>query len=289
MALEGLQINPSLRRYTPLRGFAVSRDDLLKLYRLLQQLADEAGEKEVATFTLGEGQTQKNLQKSIDAAKSLFKVVVKIETEKQDILSQSSEEIFKNPDFPENISRIEFDTGSAFSDHVKLEPKHRIYFLLDFRKYGEAGVGTQPAQATPNDSGFTVVGEDSNWVHAAKSRIDNFFDTKKNEKRMWIHKEGIYDYLLIFVGTIFIAWTMSKSVPVIDDWLTVKGKIYVYGGYLFVFLFSLRFFLFMFNYVRFIWPVMELTGVTNVSKIHRGIWATISLGIIAAVIKDLFF
>jgi len=247
MNVDFLQTSPSLRRFTPLRGYAVSKDDLNKLYRLLQDLADEAGEMEVATFTLMENQTEEQLQQQIENGKKLFRVFVQIETEKKDVWSQSSEKIFSSTDFPENISRVEFDTGFTWLNKIKAEPKHRVFLLLDFRKYGATGITVQPAQATPNDSQFTVSGENSNWVHAAKSRIDNFFETRKKEKRIWIHSEGTYDIILMIVGIVFVAWTMSNAVPVIDDWFAKKGTIYVFAAYLFVFLLSLRFFLFMFN------------------------------------------
>lgn len=146
----------------------------------------------------------------------------------------------------------------------------------------------QPAHQTPNNSQIIVTGEDTNWVRAAYSKIEEFLESKKRGGT-WIHEAEIYDLFLMTVGVLFVAWIMTWSVPFFDAIFSGYSKIYIYSGYAFSFLLAIRFFMFMFDYARLMWPLMEYKENSAITIGHRFIWSSILLGIIAGVIKDLLF
>lgn len=285
---QAIQVPPSLRKSKPLRGCALSREDLLQLYQLLQSLVDEAGDLEVLDYQVGEGQTDVQLQETKDLVKDMFKVFVRIETEKGATTSQASEDVFTKPDMPVKVSRIEFDGGFIFRERVKQNPRNQVYVLLDFRNIISPTISVQPAQATPNDSQFVLAGEDDKWVRAAHSKVEEFFENKIR-KGMWVHNAGTYDLFLMTIGIIFVAWVLNFFVPHIDNLFVGLSKIYSYASYIFVFLAALRFFMFMFDYARVMWPIMELKGANPVAVGHRWIWAMILVTVIGGIIKDLLF
>ena len=133
-----------------------------------------------------------------------------------------------------------------------------------------------------------MVGENANWVRAAYSKIEEFLEPKRR-KGMWLHHSGTYDLFLMTIGVLFLAWVMTWAVPKIDQLFGGYSQIYIYSGYVFSFLLALRFFMFMFNYARLIWPVMEYSENSATTVAHRFIWSTILLGVIAGIIKDLLF
>lgn len=59
---SGDETTPSLRMYKPLRGFKLSRQDLITLNELLQQLAREAATLETADYTKSEEETEEKFK-----------------------------------------------------------------------------------------------------------------------------------------------------------------------------------------------------------------------------------
>lgn len=282
---ESTGIDTSLRKASELRGYAFSKEDLISLYELLQGQADDAATLQTAKWVRQEDQSPEDFESNVLAARALFRVFVRIETRNGETTSQGSDEVLRVPDLPRDVTRVEYDSGFLFRDRTNLDPANRVYLLLDFRK-GRSDLNVQPSLATPNDSQYIVVGENTAWVRSTKSRLDDFLQDRKR-KGIWIHRSGIYDFLLNFVGVLFIAWLMSFFVPIVDNWFSGVDATYRYAGYIVAFLFAIRTFVFLFNYSRWIWPVVELRDGDPILKAHRFIWITLVLGIAGSAIYDL--
>lgn len=280
------EATPSLRMYKPLRGYKFSRQDLKDLNVLLKELAKEAGNLEVSVYTKTIDQTLEEFEADKKLIKDLFDIHVQVEIATGAVLSQRGEAIFDRPDMPRAITGVEFDTAYIFRSSVNRGPRNRAYVLLDFRTITSPGVNVQPAHETPNNSQILVEGDNQNWVRSAYSKIDEFLEARRR-KGIWIHKAGIYDIFLMTFGVLFIAWVMTWAVPFVDRLFAGYSQIYIYSGYAFSFLIALRFFMFMFDYSRLIWPLLEYKENSELLVRHRFVWSTILLGVIAGIIKDL--
>lgn len=278
----------SLRMYKPLRGFKLSRQDLTTLNELLQQLASEAATLETADYTKSEEETKEKFEADKKLVHNLFNVHVRIETESGAVFSQSGGSIFQRPDMPQKVTAVEFNTGYLFRERATHDPRNQAYVLLDFRTGSSPGYKVQPSLATTNNSQIVMVGENANWVRAAYSKIEEFLEPKRR-KGMWLHHSGIYDLFLMTIGVLFVAWVMTWAMPKIDKLFAGYSQIYIYSGYVFSFLLALRFLMFMFDYARLMWPVMEYSENSAVTVAHRLVWSTILLGVIAGIVKDLLF
>ncbi len=264
------------------------RQDLITLNELLQQLATEAAMLETADYTKSEEETKEKFDSDKKLVQSLFNVHVRVETESGAVFSQNRGTILQGPDMPQKVTAVEFNTGYQFRERANRDARNQAYVLLDFRSSASPGFNVQPDNETPNNSQIVMVGENANWVRAAYSKIEEFLEPKCR-KGMWLHRSGTYDLFLMTIGVLFLAWTMTWAVPKVDQLFGGYSQIYIYSGYVFSFLLALRFFMFMFNYTRLIWPVMEYSENTATIVAHRFIWSTVLLGVIAGIIKDLLF
>ena len=118
----------SFRIHKPLRGFALSRQDLRNLSKLLEDFASEAATLEVADFTKSEGEAQEKLEVDKQFVRSLFSAHVRIEVASGAMFSQKGGGIFDRPDMPQQVTGVEFDTGNQFSrvtrhcQHLRTKP-----------------------------------------------------------------------------------------------------------------------------------------------------------------------
>lgn len=100
--------------YKPLRGFKLSRQDLITLNELLQQLATEAAMLETADYTKSEEETKEKFDSDKKLVQSLFNVHVRVETESGAVFSQNRGTILQGPDMPQKVTAVEFNTGYSF-------------------------------------------------------------------------------------------------------------------------------------------------------------------------------
>ena len=282
-----MSVTSALRKSAFLRGYFFTKNDIIELYNILQEQLREIGQAQANQFILQKNQTLEDLERLKQNFISMFKIYVNIETDRGTTVINDLGNLFSIPDIPARVTRIEFTSANLYREIMKKEPSNQLYFLLDFRKSGSPGIVGAPGQATSNDSQYFVLGENVDWVRSTQSKIEDFLHSRRR-KYSWLHSQGIYDILLQIAGVFLIAWFMGLLIPRVDVWFSASDDVYKYASYIFIFLVGIRLFAFMFNYARFIFPVVELKDNYPEMKAHRFICSAIILSASGGFLYDIF-
>ncbi len=156
---------------------------------------------------------------------------------------------------------------------------------MNFKKHRVFDFSFQPSQRTPNASEFTVEGFDNIWVGGVYNEIVNYLKDKPS-KLPFIHKGGIYDLLIWLIGLPFAFGICYKITPFANQ--LFKSHTFLQNIlYTYVFLFSLIFFRIFFQYVRWVYPVIEYRSKNDKSLKHQITIGIIGLGLLTNFLYDI--
>jgi hypothetical protein len=82
------------------------------------------------------------------------------------------------------------------------QQEFRTTLLLDFSRPTVLDFSKMPTSATENASKFTIFSASESWFTALHKRLTDLF-YKRRTGFDWLHKQGIYDLLLLLVGLPF--------------------------------------------------------------------------------------
>ena len=164
-------------------------------------------------------------------------------------------------------------------------PKVGFEILFDFSKPSLFNWNTGVSDPTLNASYYQVFGTDDTFILAFKAKIEDLLKMKST-KLNWLHAANIYDVgLWIFALPLSFLICLYLEEKVTD---TFSGVPSIVQNLFYVYVFITTVFLYraVLGYTKWLWPKVECTDKSP-SKIHRGIWGTILLGIIIFFITEL--
>lgn len=254
----------------------ITKDDLKKLYRLLAKKADEAAEIEL-----------KSLLNLPDKTKEIFeklkgKLWVQIWGENNEYISGDHESIFDDQRLPKKILRIHFNGYNGYQIITQARMHNWFELEFDFKKNEIFNFSKVTDPINKNKSYFTTQGDNETWVDGVYQAINSFLKDKKL-KRGWLHSDYTYDallYLLFFPITFRAAYKIGLSLHLSNLTTPLSVAIYIYLFIIFLYIFRT-----LFNYAKWVFPVVELENAS--SAFHRAILGVITFGIISSAIYDL--
>lgn len=263
------------------RGIDLSRDDLIKIYRKLEIRTKEAAELEIENWQRKEGQTDEEFEGLKKEIREAYTVHIRIEKQDRSSISSLDENIFSPEKFPERVIAITFESGIKYKAITNMNPRNQVQLNLDFGRIPVFDAGRLPNLATPNNSFVNVFGQDRDWINAVHGEIMEFINNRRSV-REWLHKQSIYDALLLLVGLPLAFWIIYRVSPFFENLLKDYSFILISAVYVYFFFFSLYIFRYFFSYVQWVWPPNVIEGVIDSSKKHRLVIG----GIILAIITD---
>lgn len=273
------------------RGINLSRDDLIILYRLLEKRTKEAAEFEIDNWVRTDGQTAEEFEKLKGDIRDAYTVNVRILKPDNSSVSAYTESMFSSENFPDRVIAITFESGFKYKAISKLNPRNQIQLNLDFGKMPVFDTGRLPSVATPNNSIVTVFGQDRDWINAVHGEIMEFINNRRSVRER-LHKQGIYDALLLLFGFPLAFWVIYRISPFFEIILKDYSFILISAVYVYFFFFSLYIFRFFFSYAQWVWPPNVIEGVVDPSKKHRfvigGIIFAIIIDVVVGVVRLLF-
>jgi len=286
MSLAPATVLPSLVFRGTTRRFeapscVLKPDDLRRIYRLLEQKAAEASDRQVATLTLQPGQTPSQLSELQSAVRVALALVVKVQTE-TGWINATTVGLLSDDQFPEGVQRIEFDSCFLYRTRFNnLVPNNSFYLVLDFSRPPVLDLGNPPSQ---NVSYANVNGLDQTWANAVYEELVSFFRPRVS-KRGWLHFARSYDALVIPIGfplsfdVVFHLDKLAKAHLLLPEALSVAMDVYVV-------LVSLFLFRITFNYARWTFPKVEIDAPRqHIAVRHRVAIATLAMIVVGALVK----
>src|ERR1700677_2934740 len=154
-------------------SFAVGKEELKKLYLILQERSNAAGDLEVANYKQ-EKQTDEEYvaNKTKIKESSLLKLTVTGNDGKE--IFGTIDDVFDSVVFPEQIKTAYVNSELLLKSNYKYTPRNSFELLLDFSKPDLFDLSFVPSSATPNNSVLKVQGRDTTWVHGVFSEISDF-------------------------------------------------------------------------------------------------------------------
>ena len=270
----------AIRRFA-LPSCLLKPNDLRRIFRLLEQKALEAADRQVATLTLQPGQTQAQLDELRAAVRASLALVVRLQTGSEWI-NGTTMDLLNDEQLPDGIVRIEFDSSFLYRTRFNnLVPNNTFTIVLDLSRPNVLDMSTPPTQ---NASIANISGLDAMWANALHDELVAFFQQGRTN-RGWLHVTRSYDALLFLVGfplsfdIVYHLSRLTKEAAPIPQALSVA--LYVYIVLLVLFLFRI-----LFNYATWAFPKLEIDAPRQHSgAAHRVAISTLSLIILGALVK----
>ena len=273
------------RLTSKISSFSVEKEDIYKLFQILQERSLAAGDVEVANFKQM-NQSDEDYEKNKKTLKEGFNLKPTIVSSDGKELWGSFKDIFESPNFPDQIKSIYVNSEIPLKAAYNYLPANSFELFLDFSKPDLFNLSFLPSQATPNESNIVVQGYDATWTHGVFNEFNTFLKNHPT-KMTWLHKHSVYDLLLWVFGLPFSFWLSYKFSGILNKIFGGLSSFVLNGSYVYVFLGSLVFFRLLFHYARWVWPLIEHKSSTNKAIKHQILLSTIALGTVITFIVDL--
>ena len=269
---------------SPIAACALEEGDLARLFDLLNEKQAEIEAEVLPLIVKTQAETDDQFAARRQNVKNSFTTVVSIKGANGKTLTGNSRNIFDSPLLPERIVSVFFSTGNALKA-IGLTPPNHATLFLDFGRPPLLNSGALPSAPTPNESNFVAEGRSEPWVASLNGRLRQFFSDRATA-RGWIHKRGTYDLLLLLGGFPGAIWFSAKVGTYIKGF--VDGPILSAAVYAYLFLLSLSLFRAVFDYARWVFPLIELKGrLKDITIQQRGALWLIIVGVLSAAGWDL--
>jgi hypothetical protein len=265
----------------------LTKNDLVTIYRRLQEKTQDAAELEVRDWVKPDDDSGQ-FDDTVNWVKGLFVVSVTIEGVNGEKYFGNDEAIFNSPNLPDRIASVYFDTGSRHRGlNQNRNPLNWASVLLDFTKPPRFDLNNPVSSPTPNNSNIHVHGNDHSWVNTVFQTVMDLIEERRNDPiRGWIHNSHVYDILLWLVAmplTFAVLNRASGNVEALGLPTIFSAAIYIYLFVVFTNLFR-----FFFSYTKWVWPKVQLEHPRDHSSAHRFWWAGVSASLIASLIYGVF-
>ena len=260
------------------------KDDLRKLFHLLQERLDNAAELEVARFKKQDQMTNEQYEKAKGILRDGYKLRPTLVGESGQELYGLADEVLSSPNFPDAVKSVYINSAVWLKVRENYATRNAIELFLDFSRPEILNFNLIPSNRTPNNTNFNVQGADATWVNGVFHEIDGFVNGRKAQAP-WIHGHTVYDLLLWLFGFPMAFWICFKAAR----WLPSPE---IAGGFLraallvYLFLAVLVGFRTLFHYARWVYPIVKYRYPRSAGLRHRALLAVLSLGILTILIYD---
>jgi len=266
-------------------SFSVNKEDLQKLFQILQERSHAAAEIEVTNFNQGKQSEEEflNNKKILREGFNLKPTIVSTDGKE---LWGYFQDIFESPNFPDQTKSIYVNSEIPLKASYNYQPANSFELFLDFSKPDLFNLSFLPSQATPNASNIVVQGYDATWTHGVFDEFNSFIKNHPS-KFTWLHRHSVYDFLVWIAGLPFGFWVSYKFSGNLNKIFGNVSPFVLNASYVYVFLASMVLFRLLFHYARWVWPLVEYQSSKNKSGKHQFVIGAIALGIASALIWDL--
>ncbi len=268
-----------------IKACAFTKEDLKTLCEILQESSLAAAEEEVNNYTPRDRELEQ-IESDKGVLKAGFELKINVQGVDDTVLSGTIPVVFNSPRFPDKVKNLYIDSAEDLRNLYNWVPRNRFELLLDFTKSELFNLSLSPSISTPNASNIFVTGLNSDWVSGVYRKVTDFIKDRRT-RRKFLHRHSVYNVLVLCGGLPFVFSIAYKLSGWINNVFGGIPEIIKSGAYVYVFFLSLNIFKALFDYTRWVFPIVEYKGTTDISRKHRYIWGVLILGVSANVIHDL--
>jgi hypothetical protein len=277
----------------PLRSISLSIKDIEKIYERLIALVESVGARETAALTPMDNEAQQAFETRRQIFRTgAYRVSISIKGSGDAKGNYGAEiegegiDLFRSPEVPESIDVIFLTNISPFAALTGGRTPHDSFQLLfDFSRPKLINGATMPSAPTPNASNLDVSGRDD-WVSAVKDAVEKT-TTHRKTKRYGLHAPMIYDLGLMVVAVpiaLYVCWRLSSFV---NEAFGQISAMLVTIAFIYLIFFCLWIYRMMFGYLKWAFPIVELTDTSTALK-HRAAWLALLVLIGLPILIDVF-
>lgn len=277
------------QRSSDIRCLSIDKASLEKILNLIQERNYDAGKLELALYKELPDMTDEKYAADENKIMKGFDLYISVNGkvgQRTKTLNGSVKDVFSSTEFPDEVLAISVDTELPLKILHNWNIKNSLKFILDFRKPGIFDFSLQPSHATSNLSNITIKGKDAGWVNGLIDEINNIL-TEHPSHLTWIHQSAIYDLLVWILGIPAGFYVCSKASSLIM-WMAPYSVFVQNTAYTLIFFASLLGLRVLFQYTRWIWPLVEYRSSKNKAIKHRTVWGMIMVSLAGTLIFELF-
>ena len=252
----------------------------------LQEWGDKASEEEIKHYQPLD-RTPEQFLADIASLQEGFKIKVTVQGIDDERIFGTIAAVFNSPRFPDQVKSLYINTQQNLKNLYNWYPRNYFELFLDFTKPELFNLSLSPSGSTLNASNIRVSGLDATWVNGVYSEVTNFIKRKETRRR-FLHRHSVYDVLLICGGFPFAFSIVYKLSGLINSLFGEHSGILKSAAYVYVFYFSLLLFRILFDYARWIFPIVEYKESNGAAQKHRAILVLLVLGVLVNLLYDVF-
>ena len=264
---------------------AFSKDDLRILCEILQESSHAAAEEEIANYTPLDRPMEQILADR-EVLRLGFELQVTVRGTDDKVLFGTIPAVFSSPRFPDKVKTLHINSELDLKNLHNWPPRNRFELLLDFTKSELFNLSLSPSISTPNASNIFVTGLNSDWVSGVYRKVTDFIKQKRT-RRGFFHRHSIYDLLILLLGIPFAFWIAYKSSGLINKTFGGFSVFVQNGAYVCLFFLMLNVFKILFDYARWIFPIVEYKSSTDTVRKHRYILGCLVIAVFGNFLYDL--
>lgn len=255
---------------SPIRACALDGSDFARLFDIINEKQVDIKNEIYPLIVRQPNETEADFQtRQKKISDACLTTVVSITGANGKTVHGNARDIFQNPLLPERIMSVLFATATTLKT-INITPPNQASLFLDFGRPPVLNFGVMPSAPTLNQSNYVIEGSSEAWVTSFDSRLRQFFE-ERSTLRGWIHQRGIYDVLVLLVGLPGSMWVSGRLGPFFYDGKTASILISIIYGYFFFA--SLSLFRLLFDYGRWLFPLIELRGhLRDRTTEQRALW-----------------
>lgn len=264
---------------------AFTKEDLKTLCEILQESSRAAAEEEISYYAPLDRPAEQ-IPADKELLRSGFELKVTIRGADDERIYGTIPAVFGSPRFPSKIKSLYINSEMDLRNLYGWYPRNHFEILLDFTRSELFNLSLSPSISTPNASNIFVSGLNSDWVSGVFRKVTDFIKEKRTH-RQFLHRHSVYD-ILVLCGGIPFAFSIAYKLSVwISNTFGKISRILETAAYVYVFFLSLHLFKALFDYTRWVFPIVEYTGMQSAAGKHRIILGSLICGVLANFIYDL--
>lgn len=251
-----------LKRAVRIPSCRLSKDDLHRLYSILEKKASESVDIEIRTLPRLPEQSEEDWGKMKDDFRDTFRLAVIVHSRNGEQVIGQSKDVLDDDQLPDHITAIAFDADNSFRREGYIIP-NRFSLFLDFTEPPWFGQYNPWDVSTPNGSLLDLICKERNWGIAIHNEVLDFFKARKKSRR-WLHSALMFNSINWIIGFPAALWLVYRLDSQYADIFSkmhgaLRGAIYVYLV-LVVLLISRT----MVGVFRWLYPIIEIEGARSI-------------------------
>ena len=239
---------------------AFSKEDLKTLCEMLQESSRVAAAEEISNYAPLDRPIEQ-IRADQELLRSGFELKVTAHGADNERIYGTIPAVFNSPRFPGRVKTLYIDSAQDLRNLHNWVPRNRFELFLDFTKSELFNLSLSPSISTPNESNIFVSGLNSDWVSGVYRKVTDFVKEKRT-RRQFLHRHSVYDILVLCGGFPFAFSIAYKLSGWISNIFGEISGILESAAYVYMFFLSLHLFKALFDYTRWVFPIVEYTGTT---------------------------